>query len=87
MSKERTRTQEMITALKQQRDDLAVRIHLAEAEVKEDLGRIDDKLDQLSHRFDPLKNAVGTSASDVWESLKLLGDEVKKGLDRISKAL
>ena len=87
MSEERTRAQEMISALKQQRDELAVRIHLAEAEVKKEWDRLDDKLNQLSHRFDPLKDAVGETADDVWESLKLLGDEVKEGFTRIRKSL
>ena len=44
MSEQRNRTQEMISALKQQRDELALKIHLAEAEAKEEWGRLDDKL-------------------------------------------
>lgn len=87
MSEDRKRTQEMISALKQQRDELSVRIHLAEAEAKEEWSRLDDKLSQLSHKFDPLKDAVGETADDVWESLKLVGEEIKHGFAKIRKSL
>lgn len=87
MSEKRKRTEEMISALKQQRDDLAVRIHLAEAEMKDEWEQLDEKLFELSHRFDPLKDAVGDTAEDVWESLKLVGEEIRAGFQRIRRSL
>ena len=87
MSEQRQRTQELISALKQQRDEIALKIHLAESEMKQEWGRLDDKLSELSHRFDPLKDAVGETGGDVWESLKLVAEEIKNGFDRIRKSL
>ena len=78
---------ELISDLKQQRDELRVRLHLGGQELKTEWEKLDDKLNQLSHRFDPLKDAVGDTAEDVWDSLKLVGGEIKEGFHRIRQAL
>lgn len=87
MSEHRRRTEEMISALKQQRDQLALRIHLAGTEAKEEWSRLDERLNQLVHRVAPLRQAGGETAEDVWESLKLVGEEVRQGFEKIRKAL
>jgi hypothetical protein len=87
MNETRDRIQELISSLKQQRDELAVRMHLAGAEAKQEWNRLDDKVNQLTHRFDPLKQAVGETTDDVWISLKLLGEELQHGFQRIRKSL
>jgi len=87
MSERRERLQEMISGLKQQRDELSVRMHLAGAEAKQEWDRLDEKLDKLSHRFEPLKHAAEETAGDVWESLKLVGEEIQHGFERIRKSL
>jgi hypothetical protein len=87
MSETRDRIQELISSLKQQRDELAVRMHLAGAEAKQEWSRLDDKVNRLSHRFDPLKHSVGETADDLWESLKLLGEELQHGFQRVRKSL
>jgi predicted nuclease with TOPRIM domain len=78
---------ELISDLKQQRDELRVRIHLGSAELKDEMSKLDDKLAQLSQRFEPVKDAVEDTAEDVWESLKLVGGEIKEGFKRIRKSL
>jgi len=78
---------ELISDLKQQRDQIRVRLHLGGQELKDEWGRLDDKLNQLNHRFDPIKDAVEEATEDVWESLQLLGNEIKEGFQRIRKSL
>lgn len=85
--KEKTFLRELISDLKQQRDHLRVKVHLGSVEVKDEFEKLDDKLSQLNHRFDPLKDAVGETAEDVWDSLKLFGSEIKDGFVRIRKSL
>ncbi len=88
MSEEtKTFVEELISDLKQQRDELRVRIHLGSAELKDEWNKLDDKLAQLSQRFEPVKDAVEDTAEDVWESLKLVGGEIKEGFTRIRKSL
>ena len=78
---------ELISDLKQQRDHLRLKIHLGKVELKDEFQRLDDKLAQLNHRFDPLKGAVGETAGDVWESLRLVGCEIRDGFQRIRKSI
>jgi hypothetical protein len=87
MTERRDRIHELISGLKQQRDELAVRMHLAGAEAKQEWNRLDDTVNQLTHRFDPLKHAVGETTDDLWVSLKLLGEELQQGFERIRKSL
>jgi uncharacterized coiled-coil DUF342 family protein len=77
----------LIRELKEERDELKLKIHLGKMEVQEEWQALDDKLDALNHRFDPLKDAVGETAEDVWDSLKLVGSEIKAGFDRVRKSL
>lgn len=88
MSEEKkTLIAELISDLKRQRDQLRVQIHLGGEDLKEEWDKLEDKLSQLNHRFDPVKDAVEDTAEDVWESLKLVGGEIKEGFSRIRKAL
>ena len=84
---EKTFMSELISDLKQQRDHLRLKIHLGGVELKDEFEKLDDKLSQLNHRFDPLKDAVGETAEDCWDSLKLVGSEIKDGFNRIRKSL
>lgn len=77
----------LISDLKRQGDQLRVQVHLGSQELKDEWEKLDDKLSQLNHRFDPLKAAIEDTGEEVWESLKLLGDEIKEGFNRIRKSL
>lgn len=87
MPNEKSLLGETIAALKQQRDELALKMHLAEAEAKDEFDEAKDKLDKLTEEYDPLKDAVAESAENVAESLKLVADEVLGSFDRIRKSL
>jgi len=77
----------LIRDIKQERDEVALQIHLGKEELKDEWDALEEKLVQLNHRFDPLKHAVGETSEDVWDSLKLVGIELKEGFQRIGKAL
>ncbi len=87
MCDERSRIAELISSLKQQRDELALQIHLGSTEAKKEWDKLTAKLEQLSKDYEPVNQAVKESAGDVLASLKLVADEVKNGFDRIRKAL
>ncbi len=78
---------ELLSDLKQQSDEIRVRLHLGGQDLKDEMAKLDDKLNQLNRSFDPLKNAVGETADDVWESFKIVGGELKEGYHRIRKTL
>lgn len=76
-----------ISSLKQQRDELAVQMHLAKLEAKEEWERVTAKLDKLSDDFEPVRSAVGKSAGNVYEALKIVVGEIEEGFQRIRKSL
>ena len=88
MSEEKRKSLEkLISKLKQERDELALQLHLGKEELKDEWDTVQHKLDQLADRFEPLNKAVAETSEDVWESLKLVGDEIKEGFHRIRKSL
>ncbi len=78
---------ELISSLKQQRDELRVKIHLGSTELKQELSQLENRLDELTRKYDPLKHALSDTSADVWSSMKLVGEEIAKGFDRIRKSL
>lgn len=87
MSAERTLIEQTLTTLKQQRDELALQIHLGSMEAKEEYDRAKEKLDQMTHDYEPVKDAVEESASNVFSALQLVGEEVMSSFDRVRKSL
>jgi uncharacterized coiled-coil DUF342 family protein len=77
----------LLSRLKQERDELRVQMHLAKSEAKDELKSLEGKLTDLNDRFEPTKQALGETADQVWESLKLVGDELLNGFHRIRKSL
>ncbi len=87
MSEERSTVKGLISSLKQQRDELRLKVHLGSEEAKDQWEKLDERFQQLTSDFEPLKHAVDETAEDVWESLKLVAGEIKTGFNRIRKSL
>jgi uncharacterized coiled-coil DUF342 family protein len=79
--------QDSIASLKQQRDELAVQMHLGKAELREEWDKMRAKLDKLNDDYEPVREAMGESAEQVVESLKLVAGEIKDGFQRIRKSM
>jgi uncharacterized coiled-coil DUF342 family protein len=87
MSQEKGHLAELISSLKRQRDELAVKIHLGKADAKEEWNKITKKLDDLTSDYEPLKGAVGETAENLLAGLKLVTEEIQNGFNRIRKSL
>ena len=87
MSSHRDFLTELINDLKQQRDELALHIHLGKAEAKEEWEKVQVKLEHIESRRDRLKEATEESVENVLEALRLVGEEIKNGFERIRKLL
>jgi len=81
------RIHKLVDDLKRQRDELRLQMHLASMELRNEWDKVDGKLADLTRRTQPVREAVGESAEEVWDAVKLLGTEIKQGFDRIRKAL
>jgi len=84
---ERTALEELITTLKQQRDELQVKMHLANEEAKEEYNRLTERINQISDQYQPVKEASTETAQNVIAALKLAAEEMSIGLSRVWKSL
>ena len=87
MTEDRTALEELIKSLQQQRDELALQIHLGKAEAKQEWDKVTAKLDALMKDYEPLKGAVEETADNVYSAMKLVAGEVLDGFERIRKTL
>jgi len=78
---------ELIFGLRHERDELNLQMHLAKKQVQQQWQSLDERLEKLGQDYEPLKDAVKETSEDVWDSLKLVGDELWVGFGRIRKSL
>lgn len=74
---------DVISSLKRQRDEIALKIHLGKEDALDEWEKVQEKFNKLSDDFDPVKDAVEESASNIFASLKLVAGEVKESFSRI----
>lgn len=84
---DRTALEQLITSLKRQRDELAVKIHLGKAEAKQEWERVEKRLRELSEEYRPVVDAASETGQGVLTALELAAQEVKNGLERVRKLL
>ena len=87
MSEQRNALDEVISKLKQERDELKLQMHLASMDAKDEYERVSGKVDELTDQYDPVKDAVEESADNVFSALGLVADELKAGFERVRKSL
>jgi len=84
---EKSNLEELISVLKQQRDELRLKMHLANMETKQEYDRLSDRINDLTAQYEPTKHAAAESAEQVFAALKLAGEELLNGFHRIRKTL
>ncbi len=87
MSEHSSRLDDLITSLKQERDELKLQMHLASMEAKDEYERVSGKVDELTDQYEPVKNAVEETAENVFAALGLVADELKFGFQRVRKTI
>ena len=87
MSSEKDRLAELIQQLQTQRDELALQVKLGKAEAKEEWEKLNKQLNELTDQYQPIKEAVQETASNVIASLQLTANELKDGFKRIKDSL
>jgi outer membrane murein-binding lipoprotein Lpp len=87
MSEKKTTLEEIISSLKQERDQIRVRLHLAGMEAKDEYERLSSKTEELLAQYEPLKNAVDETSENVFSALSLAAGEMKNGFSKIWHSL
>lgn len=73
--------------LKQERDEIQVKMHLGQKELQDEMAGFEQKWEDFRQRGENALNAADESSDDVAEALKLLGEELKAGFEKVRKAL
>lgn len=76
-----------VETLKQQRDELKVKLHLAKAEAADEWEKAEKKWGQLKAKTRVLGTEAGGASKDIGAAAKQLAKEIKHGYDRIRKLL
>jgi hypothetical protein len=73
---------ELLKDLKQKRDQLRVRMHLASRELQDEWRELEEKMEDFSRRARLKETGTGVS-----KALGAVGDELKSGYKRLQRAL
>ena len=87
MTEGNERVQEMVEKLKQQRDELRVKMHLGKADAKDEWNDLEGKWDSLKERMKAAGGEAGDVSDDIGDALKGLASEIKSGYARIRDQL
>lgn len=87
MTDPKAQIEQLLSDLQQQRDELRVQMHLAQAEAKEEWEDIERKWHAVESRFDGLREEATDAAGDIGAALGLLAEEIEKAYQRLRKQL
>jgi chromosome segregation ATPase len=77
----------LFAKLREERDDLRVRIHLAKAEIKDEWEVLERKLEHVESRLAAAGAEVKESAEDVGAALSQVAEEIGAAYKRIKRSL
>lgn len=78
---------ELVERLKQGRDELNLKMHLARAEAKDLWQETEDKWRRLRSELDKVNTDTDDVARDVGAAAMLLAEEIKHGYERLKRLL
>lgn len=73
--------------LKQQRDELQLKLHLAKADAKDEWARLENQWEEIKPKLEAVREETGNTAESVSTALGLAIDELKKGYERLKGRL
>jgi len=85
MNDVKKRIDEMVHELKQERDELQVKLHLAKMEAGDEWEKLGNKLAKLESKAKELGGATADASVDIGAAAKLLGGEIRDGLKKIAR--
>ncbi|MGD9851673.1 MAG: hypothetical protein AB7T38_10415 [Nitrospirales bacterium] len=79
--------QNLVTSVKQQRDELKLKLHLAKAEAREEWTKLENQWEEVRTKVEGTYKETSKTAEGVGSALELALQEIKKGYERIKKTL
>ena len=81
------RIDEMIDDLKQERDELELKLKLAKLEASEEWLKLEAKIAKLEAKAKEIGDATAEASHDIGAAARLLGEEIRDGLKKIARHL
>ena len=84
-----TDVDELLEELKQKRDELRVKMHLASKDAKDDWEELEEKMEEFSGKAKQFANdaKIKETGEGLGEALGKLGHEIKLGYERVRDAI
>jgi hypothetical protein len=83
----RGKWQQALEDLERERDELKLKIHLARADGRDELDKLDQKLSMFRQRAQAAGGEAKDAMGDIGEAAKSLIAELKSGFERVRKTL
>ena len=87
MADEKRNIEDLREELKQVRDEVQVKIHLAAADARDEWEQLEKKWEHFRARAEVIGRAAEEAAEDVGEALEVVGEELKRGYKKIRSLL
>lgn len=81
------RVNETLKELRQEADELRVKVHLAKMEASDEWKDLETKLAKLETKAKELGAVTAESAKDIGAATKLLGEEIRDGFKKFARHL
>ena len=78
---------QLIGRLKVQRDELRVKSHLLKLDLQDEWAATERKWEQLNQKLQRAEKEGAEASREIGAAVKLLGEEIKAGYERVSKQL
>ncbi len=83
----KAKVHEVLADLERERDELKLKIHLAKADGRDELARIEDKIAQLRFRAGAAGSEARGAMDDIGDAASRLVGEIREGFARVRKTL
>jgi hypothetical protein len=78
---------ELLARIREERDELNLKMHLAKAEARDEWEKLEPKWEQFQARVHTIGESAGEASKDIGVALGILGEELRHGYERIRKAM
>ena len=83
----RTNATALLAKLRTERDELAVQMQLAKAEARDEWHKLEPTWEHFQSRARDVAESTDEASKDVGAALGLLGEELRRGYERIRASL
>lgn len=73
--------------LKQERDEIILKLHLGKEDLEDEWEELEKKMQQMELKAKEIQATASEASEDVISAARLLGDELKKGYKKVRKKL